>query len=115
MRKSTPENGNNDENNPSENPGGYASSGGVMILNQGIRSECSSITYISPDGNVEENVYSKVNGTEFGHSAQDMYMHNGKFYIFSDNCDEFNTLGDGSLVIADAVTMKKRKLSNMKT
>lgn len=107
--KSTPENGNNDENNPSENPGGYASSGGVMILNQGIRSECSSITYISPDGDVEENVYSKVNGTEFGHSAQDMYMHNGKFYIFSDNCDEFNTLGDGSLVIADAVTMKKEK------
>ena len=91
--KSTPENGNNDENNPSENPGGYASSGGVMILNQGIRSECSSITYISPDGDVEENVYSKVNGTEFGHSAQDMYMHNGKFYILSDNCDEFNTLG----------------------
>lgn len=101
---------NNGENaNPSETLGGYASPGGVMILNQGVRSECSSLTYIAPDGTVEENVYSQVNGTNFGHNAQDMYMYNGKFYIFSDNSDKYSTLGDGSLVIADAVTMKKEK------
>lgn len=105
--KDMPDNGENA--NPSETLGGYASPGGVMILNQGVRSECSSLTYIAPDGTVEENVYSQVNGTNFGHNAQDMYMYNGKFYIFSDNSDKYSTLGDGSLVIADAVSMKKEK------
>lgn len=105
--KDMPDNGENA--NPSETLGEYASPGGVMILNQGVRSECSSLTYIAPDGTVEENVYSQVNGTNFGHNAQDMYMYNGKFYIFSDNSDKYSTLGDGSLVIADAVTMKKEK------
>ncbi|MDY3266047.1 MAG: hypothetical protein SOX26_00615 [Phocaeicola sp.] len=101
--------GDDNDNTPSETLGGYASSGGVMILNQGIRSECSTLTYVAPDGTVEENVYSMVNGTKFGHAAQDMYMYNGKFYILSDNCDKYNTLGDGSLVVADAVTLKKEK------
>lgn len=91
--------------------GGYASPNGVMILNQGAVSEMSTITYISPDGNVEEDIYKKANGTYFGHTAQDMYMHNGKLYILSNNTNDYdNELGDGSLVIADAVTLKKEKV-----
>lgn len=93
--------------------GGYASPDGVMILNQGARIEFSTLTYISPDGKVEEEVYKKVNGTYFGHEAQDMYMYDGKLYILSDNTDNYNdSLGDGTLVIADAVTLKKEKTFN---
>lgn len=93
--------------------GGYASPDGVMILNQGARIEFSTLTYISPDGDVEKEVYKKVNGTYFGHEAQDMYMYNGKLYILSDNTDNYNgSLGDGTLVIADAVTLKKEKVFN---
>lgn len=90
---------------------GYATPGGVMILNQGARSEFSTLTYVAPDGTVEKEVYKNANGTYFGHTAQDMYLYNGKYYILSDNVDDYNgSLGDGSLVIADAVTLKKEKV-----
>lgn len=95
--------------------GGYADPNGVLVLNQGARIvENSSITYISPDGNVEERIYRKVNGTSFGNEAQDLYMYNGKLYILSNNIysmdDEEN---DGVLVIVDAVTFKKEKAYKM--
>lgn len=100
-----------DENASTDVTGGYASPDGVMILNQGAVTELSTITYIAPDGTVEEDVYKKANGTYFGHTAQDMYMHNGKLYILSNNTNDYdNELGDGSLVIADAVTLKKEKV-----
>lgn len=90
---------------------GYAHPDGVIILNQGARlSQNSTITYISPEGTIEENSYKKVNGTAFGNEAQDLYMYNGKIYlisngIYSPNGEE----GDGVLVIADAVTLKREK------
>lgn len=96
--------------NPPAELGGYANPDGVFILNQGARTENSSLTYINPDGNVEEKVYQTVNGSAFGHQAQDMYMYNGKLYIISNNNDDYNgSVGDGTLVIADAVTLKREK------
>ena len=109
---------NNEE--PKDNPpttplGGYADPKGVMILNQGASLESSSLTYIAPNGEVEEKVYQKVNGTAFGHNAQDLYMYNGKLYILSDNNEENNAhAGDGTLVIADAVTLKREKVFKLK-
>lgn len=109
---------NNEE--PKDNPpttplGGYADPKGVMILNQGASIESSSLTYIAPNGEVEEKVYQKVNGTAFGHNAQDLYMYNGKLYILSDNNEENNAhAGDGTLVIADAVTLKREKVFKLK-
>lgn len=94
---------------------GYAHPDGVIILNQGARvSQNSTITYISPEGTIEENSYKKVNGTAFGNEAQDLYMYNGKIYlisngIYSPNGEE----GDGVLVIANAVTLKREKAYKM--
>lgn len=98
------------DQNPPQILGGYADPNGVLILNQGAAIENSSLTYITPEGEVEENVYQKVNGTAFGHQAQDLYMYNGKLYILSTNHDVYQEHeGDGTLVIADAVTLKKEK------
>lgn len=70
---------------PSEGTGeivyldGYARPDGVLILNQGAPAiENSSITYLTPDGKIEEGVYRKVNGTALGNGAQDLWMDNGK-------------------------------------
>lgn len=94
---------------------GYARPEGVMILNQGARTEQnSSITYIAPDGTIEENIYRKANGTAFGNEAQDLYMYDGKLYILSNGVFSPNgETGDGVLVIADAVTMKREKAYKM--
>lgn len=102
---------------PSTNPEppaylrGYADPDGVLILNQGAAIENSSLTYITPEGNIEQNVYQKVNGSAFGHGGQDLYMHNGKLYILSTNKDVYQKHeGDGTQVIADAVTLKREKV-----
>lgn len=102
---------------PSEGTGeivyldGYARPDGVLILNQGARAiGNSSITYLAPDGTVEEGVYRKVNGTALGNEVQDMWMYNGKLYILSDGMYAPNgEEGDGVLVVADAVTLKREK------
>ena len=93
---------------PPENPGGYADPAGVLILNQGAGSdESSSLTYIAPDGTVQEKVYAAVNNSTLGYEAQDLYMYGGKLYILSNST--YDRPSDGSLVIADAVTLKKEK------
>lgn len=94
---------------------GYAQPGGVLILNQGARTEQnSSITYIAPDGTVEENIYRNANGTAFGNEAQDLYMYNGKIYLLSNDLFSPNDeKADGVLVIANAETMKMEKAYKM--
>lgn len=73
---------------PSTNPeppaylGGYADPDGVLILNQGAAIENSSLTYITPEGNIEQNVYQKVNGSAFGHGDKTSICITGNF-IFS--------------------------------
>lgn len=94
---------------------GYARPEGVLVLNQGSRVlENSSLTYISPEGTVEENVYRTVNGTPFGNDAQDMWMYNGKLYIICNGIySPGGEVGDGEFVIADAVTLKREKVYKM--
>lgn len=95
---------------------GYARPEGVLVLNQGARVLTnSSLTYIAPDGSIEESVYRKVNGTPFGNEAQDMWMYNGKLYIVSNGLySPEGETGDGEIVIADAVTLKREKVFKMK-
>lgn len=105
--------GNGGGNEPGETLGGYADPDGVLILNGGSRpNENGSLTYIAPDGTVEENVYKSVNGTELGNDARDLYMCNGKLYILCNDQLHYEGIpaGDGVLIIADAVTLKKEKV-----
>lgn len=109
----------NGNTNPTQTPPqiytGYAQPGGVLILNQGARTEQnSSITYIAPDGTIEENIYRNANGTAFGNEAQDLYMYNGKIYLLSNDLFSPNDeKTDGVLVIANAETMKIEKAYKM--
>lgn len=112
--ESNEDNGGDGGLNPPVVLDGYADPNGVMILNQGAsRLENGTITWIAPDGTVEEDSYGKVNGSAFGNEAQDIYMRNGKIYIMSSNDDvpDLGTgePGDGSIVIVDAVTLQKEK------
>lgn len=90
---------------------GYAHPDGVFLLSCGDRlTENGSITYIAPDGSIEEDLYKKVNGTELGNAAQAMYLYGGKIYIL---CADYfrldNRPGDGALIIVDAETFRKEK------
>lgn len=90
----------------------FDESKGTFILNEGnMTTENGSLTYITPEGYVIEDAYKLINGTELGNVCQDMYIHDGKIYIISQNGDQ-NPVGtefenDGMLVIADAKTLKK--------
>ena len=91
---------------------GYADPDGVLILNQGApRLENGTVTWIAPDGTVEEDVYGKVNGSAVGNTAQDLWLSGDKIYILSDNTvtPESGEPGDGTLVIVDAETFRKVK------
>ena len=85
---------------------------GAFVLNEGnMTSENGSLIYITPEGYVLDNAYKTVNGTELGNVCQDMWFHDGKIYIISQNGNK-NPVGtefdnDGMLVIADAKTLKK--------
>lgn len=111
----TSEDNSSNENTPETSDdaslGGYADPDGVFILNQGAPTEENSwLTYIAPDGTVEEDVYRKVNGTAFGNYAQDLWVYNGKIYMLSGcNYSPGGEVSDGVLVIADAVTLKREK------
>lgn len=100
---------------PQQPLGGYAKPNGILVLNQGARPlENSTITYIAPDGTIEENIYHNANGTFFGNEAQDLYMYNGKVYILSNGLyTPGGVKPDGVLVIADAQTMKLEKAYQM--
>jgi len=84
---------------------------GAFVLNEGnMTTENGSLGYITPEGEVEDNVYRKVNGSAFGNYAEDLWMYNGKFYIVGDGLFEPNgEKTDGELVIVDAVTLKLEK------
>ena len=90
----------------------FDESKGTFILNEGnMTTENGSLTYITPEGYVIEDAYKLINGTELGNVCQDMYIHDGKIYIISQNGDQ-NPVGtefenDGMLVIVDAKTLKK--------
>lgn len=92
----------------------FADPKGVFVLNEGnMTTENGSLTYISANGDVIDDAYKLVNGTELGNVCQDLYIHGGKIYILSQNGGT-NATGssfknDGMLVIADARTLKFEK------
>ena len=106
--------GGNSGGGQSQPLGGYAAPDGVLILNQGApRLENGSVTWISPEGIVEQNVYRTVNGSACGNTSQDLYLCGNKIYIMSNN-NEVPDLGnsepgDGSIVIVDAETFRREK------
>lgn len=85
---------------------------GVFVLNEGnMTSENGSLVFISPQGTVTDSAYYKVNGTQLGNTAQDLFIANGKIYIISQNGKK-NAVGtgfdnDGMLIVANAETLKK--------
>lgn len=108
------ENGNNGGSQPTE-LGGYAAPDGVLVLNQGApRLENGSVTWISPEGTVEQNVYRTVNGSAVGNTSQDLYLYGGKIYIMSNNTEVpdlgNSEQGDGTIVIVDAETFRREKV-----
>lgn len=105
--------------NPPTALGGYASPDGVLILNQGApRLENGSVTWISPEGQVEQNVYRTVNGSACGNTSQDLYLYGNKIYIMSNNTEVpdlgNSEPGDGTIVIVDAETFRREKVFHFK-
>lgn len=92
----------------------FADPKGVFVLNEGnMTTENGSLTYISANGDVVDDAYKLVNGTELGNVCQDLCICGGKIYIISQNGGK-NAVGtgfenDGMLVIADARTLKREK------
>lgn len=91
---------------------GYSAIDGVFVLNEGnMTTENGSLIYISPNGQLYENVYLGSNGTSLGNVTQDLCINNNKMYIISQN-GTTNPLGtgfvnDGMLIVANAETLKK--------
>lgn len=91
---------------------GYSADLGVFVLNEGnMTTENGFLTYIAPDEQVYNRVYSNANGTGLGNTAQDLFIHDGKIYFVSQN-GQTNPMGhtfenDGMLVVADSETMKR--------
>lgn len=78
---------------------------GTFVLNEGnMTSENGTVVYITSDGHVIDYAYWRMNGTELGNVAQDMFIDraNDKLYIVTQNGGN-----DGFLVEAEASTLKK--------
>lgn len=76
---------------------------GTFVLNEGnMTSENGSLIFISPKGIITDSAYYKVNGTELGSTAQDLFIRDNKMYIISQNGG-----ADGMLIIANAETLEK--------
>lgn len=85
---------------------------GVFVLNEGnMGSENGSLTFIDNEGQVEQDAYKAVNGTELGNVSQDLFIANGRIYLLSQNGTR-NPMGgefanEGVLVVANAETLEK--------
>ena len=74
----------------------------TFVLNEGnMTTENGSIIHITADGHVIDHAYWRMNASELGNSAQDLFISDGKIYILSQNGGN-----DGILVEADAKTLK---------
>ncbi|MDN4754268.1 PL29 family lyase N-terminal domain-containing protein [Porphyromonadaceae bacterium W3.11] len=91
---------------------GYGDKLSTLILNEGnMTTDNGSLIYISPDGQVINNIYSLINGKELGNVTQDLFIKDGKMWIISQNGGT-NAMGnafqnEGMLVKVDLKTMKK--------
>ena len=90
---------------------------GTFILNEGsMTTENGSLIYITPTGEVRNNVYYNANGRKLGNVTQDMFFYHDKIYIIAQNGNT-NAMGsefdnEGKLVIANAKTLKKEASFN---
>lgn len=76
---------------------------GTFVLNEGnFGNPPSSLIFISPEEELTEEAYFKVNGTHLGDVCQDLWITNNKMYVISQNGGN-----DGMLVVANAETLKK--------
>lgn len=74
----------------------------TFVLNEGnMTTENGSIIHITAGGHVIDHAYWRMNASELGNVAQDMFISDGKIYIISQNGGN-----DGILVEADAKTLK---------
>ena len=89
----------------------YSHSEGAFVLNEGnMTSENGSLIYITSTGRVIDRAYWRMNGTELGNVTQDLCIANGKMYIIAQNGNRDG--GDGTLVVADAATLKRTAAYN---
>ncbi|WP_127127507.1 DUF5074 domain-containing protein [Pseudoflavitalea rhizosphaerae] len=90
---------------------------GIFVLNEGnMTTENGSLIFISPGGKVTDSAYFKANGTHLGNTTQDLYIHNNKMYIISQNGKK-NAMNnpfdnDGLLVVANAETLTREAAYN---
>ena len=69
-------------NNPPSALTGYADPDGVMILSGGTYTlENAFLTFINPEGEVENKVYAGANSSELGNDGVALYLCDGKQYI----------------------------------
>lgn len=84
---------------------------GTFVLNEGnMTSENGFLTFISNKGVVTDSAYYKVNGTFIGNTTQDLFIANKKLYVIAQNGNRMG--GDGTLVVANAETLKKEAVYN---
>lgn len=103
--------GGQDNPEPSPSLTGYADPAGVLILSGGTYTvENAFLTFIRPDGEVEDRVYAAANGTELGNDGVGLYMDGSRQYIL---CNDWRTAdgkgNNGLLTVADAESLEKEK------
>ncbi|MBD8388999.1 DUF5074 domain-containing protein [Dysgonomonas sp. BGC7] len=100
----------NDDNDTVDPPFVGKYKDGTFILNEGnMTTENGSLIFISPQGEVTDSAYWRVNGTELGGSSQDLFITNGKIYIISqdEGLASSKYKSDGRLIVANAETLEK--------
>lgn len=96
---------------------GFDNEQGVFILNEGnMTTENGSLIYIDGKGVIGDYIYQAMNGSALGNATQDLFIHNNKMYIISQNGTK-NAVGtlfknDGMLVVANSKTLKKEAAFN---
>lgn len=90
---------------------GYADPAGVLILSSGTYAvENAFLTFVTPDGTVENNVYATANGADLGNDGVALSLCDGKQYVL---CNDWRTAdgkqNNGLLTIADAETLQKKQ------
>ena len=85
---------------------GYADPAGVMLLSAGTYTqENAFLTFVRPDGEVENDVFAAVNGTDLGNDGVGLCLSDGKQYIL---CNDWHQaegkVNNGLLTVADART-----------
>lgn len=85
---------------------------GVFVLNEGnMSNETGTLLYITPEGELIDSIYARVNGSLLGNVTQDMKFYGDNVYFISQNGNKASLGGefqaDGMLIIANRHTMKR--------